>query len=64
MTVKCPRCGKKTDNTNNPFRPFCSESCKLIDLGNWISGSYRISRDNVADDDSEVAIPQKDSDKE
>ena len=27
----------------NPFRPFCSERCKLIDLDNWLAGRYRIS---------------------
>ncbi|MEN6629762.1 MAG: DNA gyrase inhibitor YacG [Sulfuricella sp.] len=26
----------------NPFRPFCSERCKLIDLGQWATESYRI----------------------
>ena len=61
MIVNCPRCGKPAENTNNPFRPFCSQSCKMIDLGNWISGSYRISRDDAVDDDSEATIPQKDS---
>ena len=29
-------------NTANPFRPFCSERCKLIDLGQWASESYRV----------------------
>jgi len=42
MTVKCPRCGKEVVFENNPFRPFCSEHCKLIDLGKWVSGQYRI----------------------
>ncbi len=27
----------------SPFRPFCSERCKLIDLDNWLAGRYRIS---------------------
>lgn len=26
----------------NPWRPFCSERCKLIDLGQWASDGYRI----------------------
>ena len=26
----------------NPYRPFCSERCKLIDLGQWASEAYRI----------------------
>lgn len=41
--VTCPQCGKnsKWDSTN-PYRPFCSERCKLIDLGAWAAESYRI----------------------
>jgi endogenous inhibitor of DNA gyrase (YacG/DUF329 family) len=45
MIVKCPRCGKDTETAGNPFRPFCSERCRLIDLGNWISGNYRIAEE-------------------
>jgi len=41
-TVKCPRCGKEILYGDSPFRPFCSERCKLIDLGHWISGDYRV----------------------
>ena len=41
MIVPCPRCGKRVPFEGNPFRPFCSERCKLIDLGNWVSGVYR-----------------------
>ncbi len=43
MTVKCPRCGTEVEFEGNPYRPFCSERCKLIDLGKWIEGSYRLS---------------------
>lgn len=42
-TYKCPQCGKETVWEGNPFRPFCSERCKLIDLGSWASGEYRIA---------------------
>ncbi|MBI4846984.1 MAG: DNA gyrase inhibitor YacG [Nitrospirae bacterium] len=42
MKVKCPTCKKWTEWQNNPFRPFCSEKCKLIDLGSWASDEYRI----------------------
>lgn len=41
--IKCPTCGKMTEwSENNPWRPFCSERCKLIDLGEWASESHRI----------------------
>jgi endogenous inhibitor of DNA gyrase (YacG/DUF329 family) len=39
----CPRCGKRVQYEGNPQRPFCSQRCKLIDLGKWIEGEYRIS---------------------
>ena len=42
-SVKCPHCGKAVAWTpESPFRPFCSERCKLIDLGAWASESHRI----------------------
>jgi hypothetical protein len=41
--VKCPRCGKLSEfSPANPFRPFCGERCKLIDLGAWAEGTYTI----------------------
>lgn len=42
-TVSCPQCGKSVEwSQENKFRPFCSERCKLIDLGAWATESYRI----------------------
>jgi endogenous inhibitor of DNA gyrase (YacG/DUF329 family) len=41
--VKCPTCGKPAPFTKgNRWRPFCSERCKLIDLGAWFDESNRI----------------------
>lgn len=41
--VRCPQCGEDAIWTpENPWRPFCSERCKQIDLGCWASDSYRI----------------------
>jgi endogenous inhibitor of DNA gyrase (YacG/DUF329 family) len=41
--VKCPRCGGAAlFSPDNPWRPFCSERCKLIDLGQWANEGYRI----------------------
>ncbi len=42
MQIKCPKCGKESSFSDNPFRPFCSERCKLLDLGDWLSGSYSV----------------------
>jgi endogenous inhibitor of DNA gyrase (YacG/DUF329 family) len=42
-TVPCPTCGKKAVlEPWNPWRPFCSERCRTVDLGAWASESYRI----------------------
>jgi uncharacterized protein len=35
--VKCPTCGRELDWATAPARPFCSERCRLIDLGAWLS---------------------------
>ncbi len=40
--IRCPICKKETQWDNNPFKPFCSERCKLIDLGKWASEDYRV----------------------
>ena len=41
--VKCPQCGKPVAWTaESTWRPFCSERCKMIDLGAWASERYRI----------------------
>lgn len=42
--VSCPTCKKPVDWVEaNSFRPFCSERCQIIDLGEWASESYRIA---------------------
>lgn len=41
--VACPGCGAPAEySPANPWRPFCSERCRLVDLGAWASESYRI----------------------
>lgn len=41
--VPCPTCQTLSDFTpENAYRPFCSERCKLIDLGEWANEGYRI----------------------
>jgi len=43
-SVPCPTCGRPVEwSPASPFRPFCSERCKLIDLGDWLDESHRIS---------------------
>lgn len=41
--VRCPQCGKSSEySPRNTARPFCSERCRLIDLGEWAEGNYKV----------------------
>jgi endogenous inhibitor of DNA gyrase (YacG/DUF329 family) len=43
LTVTCPTCKRPVAWTpEQPFRPFCCERCKLIDLGEWVMEEKRI----------------------
>ncbi|MGH7828818.1 MAG: DNA gyrase inhibitor YacG [Candidatus Binatia bacterium] len=61
LVVKCPVCRAEVSWEGNPHRPFCSERCRLIDLGAWAEGKYRIPgkkldkepHDRGEDDDDE-----------
>ena len=42
--VPCPTCGNQAAfSPENKWRPFCSERCKLIDLGSWAAEQFRIA---------------------
>lgn len=48
--VSCPSCGQSASwTTANRFRPFCSERCKLIDLGQWATEQYRVAVESPPD---------------
>ena len=52
--VRCPQCsGESLWSAENKYRPFCSERCKLIDLGAWASESYRVPVQETTDPLSE-----------
>lgn len=61
MQVPCPVCRTMTEYSSaNPWRPFCSERCKLIDLGEWANDGYRIqgepgSADRMSPEELEAA---------
>lgn len=44
MRIDCPICHRVLADAPEDFgpRPFCSARCKLVDLGNWLDGAYRI----------------------
>jgi uncharacterized protein len=60
MTACCPICRKPTDSQTNPDFPFCSERCRLLDLGNWASEKYKIS--SPVFDESELEDEGRDAD--
>jgi len=45
--VPCPVCKKEAAWKDNPFRPFCSDRCRLMDLGKWASEEYRIAGEQI-----------------
>ena len=57
MVHKCPICRKPTDSAKDPDFPFCSERCRLKDLGNWATESYVVS-EPLFDEDDETDIPE------
>jgi hypothetical protein len=40
--MNCPICRRPTTYEGNPFRPFCSERCKLLDFGAWANEEYSV----------------------
>jgi endogenous inhibitor of DNA gyrase (YacG/DUF329 family) len=41
--VPCPHCKTLSEfSPQNPYRPFCSERCKILDFGDWANENYRI----------------------
>jgi uncharacterized protein len=50
-TIRCPTCRTAVGWADNPFRPFCSERCRIVDLGNWASDRYRVPGEHVSEDD-------------
>ena len=52
--VRCPTCDTEVPWNGNSYRPFCSERCRLIDLGAWVEGKYRISGPELEDESERV----------
>jgi uncharacterized protein len=48
--VTCPTCGTRHPWNGNPHRPFCSLTCRLIDLGRWLDERYRIDATTPSSD--------------
>lgn len=53
IMVRCPTCHNSiVYSSSNPFRPFCSERCKLIDLGAWASDERAVPGDSITEEDA------------
>ena len=53
MRIKCPTCKTETTWEENPSRPFCSERCRLVDLGRWAFEDYRIPVEEDEEEEEE-----------
>ena len=54
LIVKCAYCEKQFNFYDSEFRPFCSEQCKLIDLGQWLNEDYKVPVVNKNTDQAQV----------
>lgn len=57
---KCPTCKQSFVSgglADNPWFPFCSERCKLIDLGSWLSDQYAVTEDLTRENDIKAQDP-------
>jgi uncharacterized protein len=52
--VNCPTCRRELDWEAAPFRPFCSERCRLIDLGAWLTEQRAIPGEPAAVQENSV----------
>ena len=50
LAGKCPTYKTQVPWENNPYRPFCSDKCRLMDLGSWVEGDYRIPGPELEDE--------------
>lgn len=63
VEVSCPTCKKKIYfSPENIFRPFCSERCKLIDLGQWAEETYKVpcQEDDLEKNLSDISVSEDD----
>ena len=60
--IECPTCKRQIQYqvlTEVPFRPFCSERCKLIDLSKWFNEEFKVSEEPSEADIDELLGPDE-----
>jgi uncharacterized protein len=58
--MQCPICKKSVDEPQPgqaSYFPFCSDRCKLVDLGRWLSGKYQVPVRETDRDRSDEVLP-------
>jgi endogenous inhibitor of DNA gyrase (YacG/DUF329 family) len=57
--VKCPTCRRPVEwSEQSAYRPFCSDRCRLIDLGAWLTEQHKIPDGDVSSDDDEARVEE------
>jgi uncharacterized protein len=61
LNLKCPTCKQPVERASEDL-PFCSERCRLIDLGKWASGQYVVSSPvpDISDEAGMQTFPEQD----
>src|SRR6202162_1583517 len=60
--VKCPTCRRPVDwSENSAYRPFCSDRCRLIDLGAWLTEQHKIPDEGSAAGEESRGVPSDES---
>lgn len=57
--MTCPICKHTTTWKGNPWRPFCSERCQVVDLGAWAAEDYRVPGPSLTVEPSDPDSPQE-----
>ena len=66
LKLECPTCHRVMQVQRlEDLRtfPFCSERCKMVDLGRWLQGDFRIPGEDLEPEDSEESAPPEESEK-
>lgn len=57
IKVKCPKCSDMFNYYDSSARPFCSTRCKEVDLGLWLTETYKVpSKENLSEEDIEEVL--------
>jgi endogenous inhibitor of DNA gyrase (YacG/DUF329 family) len=58
--IKCPTCRRDVEwSSASPYRPFCSDRCRLIDLGAWLTEQHKIPDEGAAEDPMASDVPEE-----